>query len=83
MIVPATAAWHWTSHASLRCAEMGLPRSRVEAVLRQPDLDYPSECIGRRLACGNQLAVVYSTDDLAIITVLWNGLDGRPESMAA
>lgn len=80
----AAAVWQWTSHAHHRCEEMGVEPARVEAVLNGPELDYPSHAHpGRRLACGNCLAVVYSAEDGAIITVLWHGRSGRHELMAA
>lgn len=80
----APLTWQWTYHARDRCAEMGVALARVQAVLDGPELDYPSQAHpGRRLACGNELAVVYSRHDRAIITVLWHGREGRHEFMAA
>lgn len=78
----ALPTWQWTSHAHHRCIEMGVAHARVQAVLDGPELDYPSRS-GRRLACGDALAVVYSCHDRAIITVLWHGREGRHEFMAA
>jgi len=75
--------WQWTSHARHRCTEMAVQHARVEAVLDEPALDYPSPTHpGRRIACGSQLAVVYHKDDRMVITVLWHGREGRQERLA-
>lgn len=71
--------FRFTQHALERCREMGLDLATVVEVLRQPLRSYPSPNSygeGRRVAADAVLAVVYSADD-SVITVLWNGAEGR------
>lgn len=72
--------WRFTQHALERCREMAVDLAAVLRVLREPARSYPG-CSkygpGRRVAARWPLAVVYSPDQGAVITVLWDGACGR------
>jgi hypothetical protein len=58
---------------------MHVDLAEVVAVLDDADCTYPggSGYHGRRVAVGRGLAVVFSESDATVITVLWDGRDGR------
>src|SRR5690349_12532313 len=68
-------AWWFTFHAEQRRAEMLLSAEEVTDALDDPVLIYPSR--GLRIAVGGRLAVVHDPASRAIVTVLWDGLEGR------
>lgn len=70
-----------TRHALERSHEMGLDRRHIIGAIENPQTDYPSldrrHHQARRIATRDELAVVYAPADRLVITVLWNGRDGR------
>jgi hypothetical protein len=74
-------AWQFCSHALRRMAEMGLDDDKVLDTIRSPHLTYPGSRnhpadVPRTVYVRDNLAVVTS-DDGAIITVLWHREEGR------
>lgn len=72
----STFAWWWTQHAMFRCAEMRLQPRHVEEVLEEPAMDYPARH-GCRIRSGCGLAIVFDASERAIVTILWDGREGR------
>jgi hypothetical protein len=73
--------WSLTHHARRRIEEMDLAAAEVARVLDEPTTTYPGHpCYGagRVVAVAGRLAVVHSPGTHEVITVLWNGKDGRP-----
>lgn len=72
--------WRFTQHSLERCREMGLDLGQVVEVLQRPLRSYPSPSrygSDRRVSVDQGLAVVHTRDDRSIITVLWDGAEGR------
>ena len=59
---------------------MGIPTKMVKAVLRDPEMTYPSkEYPGANVACRGDLAIPFRVtgDARLAITVLWHGKEER------
>jgi hypothetical protein len=68
--------WKFTVHAERRRVQMRLTTAQVVAVLDDPEIVYPV-MRDRRIATGDGLAVVFEAVSGHVITILWDGLEGR------
>lgn len=68
----------WSKHAKARRRLMGLTEHQVEAVIARPDMTYPMRPNGR-FYVGNGLAIPVDRDGV-IVTILWDGANGRDEN---
>lgn len=70
--------WTLSRHAARRMEEMGVPLGEVLATVNEPQIEHPSRthphCTVR---VRGRLAVPVARDAPVIITVLWNGKEGR------
>lgn len=59
--------------------QMNVDLARVNSVLRCPEKSYPCSARypGRRVAAGDGLAVVFDEAGETVVTVLWDGREGR------
>lgn len=75
------SGWTFTGHALQRMDEMGLLVSDVHAALNHADLSYPGrdghDGQKRQVRVSGSIAVVVANEDRRVVTVLWNGGQGR------
>ena len=68
-------------HASRRMEQMCIKLDEVLKATRQPQITYPSvsgaDGQSRRIHVRDRLAVIVACEEAAVVTVLWNGRDGR------
>lgn len=72
---------YFTVHARNRLAEMSVNTKDVVEAVAEPQLEYDGRPDrngeSRRVAVRGRLAVVLSPNRRTVVTVLWNGLEGR------
>jgi hypothetical protein len=69
--------WAFSFHAERRRTQMGLTGEKLIRVLDDPELSYPGNTPTARVAIGAGLAVVHDPGTRTVITVLWDGAEGR------
>lgn len=72
--------WFFSLHALERCSEMSLDLAHILRVVLNPVITYPGpphHGPGRRISVGEGLAVVNNPSETTVITVLWDGKEGR------
>lgn len=80
-VVDSPVTFSFSPHARERMAEMGLHKRDVRRAIKEAPLSYPgrltSDGSSTRVYVGRGLAVVTRDDKPLVITVLWDGKEGR------
>jgi hypothetical protein len=66
----------WTRHGQKRRKEMNVTEHRAEACILDAEKVYP-DGKGHTCYADGELVVIVSDDNDAVITVLWDGAEGR------